>query len=113
MPLADLNPEEREVVKSCLRAAAEGPFFPDWEFATLFGVKRDEVKAILARWPDLDDSDETVACAINGSFNNLLGYPHRCEDIWAQFIPVTEQQLALIYSKWKGRVVRNYLDGFA
>jgi hypothetical protein len=112
MPLADLTPEEREVVKGCLRAAVEGPFFPEWEFSTLFGLKRDEVKVILASWPDLDDSDESVSCAINSSFNNLLGYPHRCEDIWPQFIPVTEQELARIYSKWKGRIVRNYFDGF-
>jgi hypothetical protein len=112
MPLADLSPEEREVVKDCLRAAVEGPFFPDWEFSTLFGLQRDEVKVILASWPDLDDSDESVSCAINSSFNNLIGYPHRCEDIWPQFIPVSEEELVRIYCKWKGRIVRNYFDGF-
>lgn len=113
MPLADLNAEERAVLKGCLRAAVEGPFFPEWEFSTLFGVTRDEVKHILEDWPDIDDGDESAACAINGSFNNLLGYPHHRQDIWSQFIPVTEEELARIYSKWKGRIVRNYLEGFA
>ncbi len=111
VPLADLNSEEREVVKCCLHAAAEGPFFPDWEFSTLFGLKRDEVKVILASWPNLDDSDESVSCAINGSFVNLLYYPHRCEDVWAQFIPVSAKQLEQIYDKWKGKIVRDYFDG--
>src|SRR5712691_11317146 len=39
--LANLDEKEREVVQECLRATVEGPFFPDWEFETIFGLKRD------------------------------------------------------------------------
>src|SRR3979409_1246734 len=108
MPLADLTPEEREVVKGCLRAAVEGPFFPDWEFSTLFGLKRVEVKVILGSWSDLDDSDKSVVYAINGSFVNLLYYPHGHEDIWPQFIPISAEELGQIYEKWRGKSVRDY-----
>jgi hypothetical protein len=111
MPLRDLDPEELEVVRDCLRSAAEGPFFPDWEFHTLFGLERAEVKSILKSWPNLNENDEAVVLAINNSFNNLLGYPHGLLDNWSDFIRVDSQELARIYTKWKGRSVRNYFDG--
>ena len=75
MPLANLEARERELVRRCLQAAVEGPFFPDWEFHALFGLERNEVKEVLESWPKLDDSTEIVQLAINNSFANLLGYP--------------------------------------
>lgn len=112
MPLRELDSEELEVVKDCLRAAVEGPFFPDWEFHTLFGLERAEVKSILKSWPNLNENDEAVVLAINNSFNNLLGYPHGLHDNWSDFIRVDSRELARIYMKWKGKSVRNYFDGF-
>src|SRR4029077_19527488 len=89
MPLSDLDQAEREVVRDCLRAAAEGPFFDDWEFHTLFGLKRDEVKNVLESWPNLDENNESVVLAINNSLNNLLGYPlHERNHEWPKFIAV-------------------------
>ena len=40
---------DSRVIGECLRAAVNGPFFPDWEFSTLFGLTRDEVRAV-ADW---------------------------------------------------------------
>ena len=65
MPLANLDEREREVVRECLRAAVDGPFFPDWEFSTIFGLTRDEVKQVLRSWPELNEADESVVRAIN------------------------------------------------
>jgi hypothetical protein len=112
MPLRDLNFQELEIVKDCLLAAVEGPFFPDWEFHTLFGLERVKLKSILQSWPDLDESDEAVVLAINNSFNNLLGYPHGMLDNWSDYIRVDSRELARIYAKWKGRSLSNYFDGF-
>ena len=70
MPLADLDDREREVVKECLRAAVESPFFPDWEFGTIFGLQRDDVRKVLLSWPELDEADETVVLAINNAMQN-------------------------------------------
>ena len=61
MPLADLSPEERNIVLECLRGAAEGPFFPDWEFQTLFGLTRKEVKDIADAWPTVNE-DTMILC---------------------------------------------------
>jgi hypothetical protein len=108
MALANLDEREREVVRQCLYAAVEGPFFPEWEFGIIFGLQRDEVRRILMSWPDLDENDESVVRAINNSFNNLLGYPTRNkQEIWSKFISVSGIELARIFDKWKGRAPRN------
>jgi hypothetical protein len=102
MSLADLNQKERGVVGECLRAAAEGPFFSDWEFSTLFGLTRDELGQVRSSWPHPDEQDEKVVRAINNSMNNLLGYPHRSDrQTWFAFISVDPSELAEILAKWK------------
>jgi hypothetical protein len=105
--LANLGVGEREVVRECLRAAVEGPFFPEWEFGTIFGLQRDEVRQVLLSWPDLNEADESVVRAINNSFNNLLCYPTRNkQEIWPKFISVSGMELAKIFDKWKARPPR-------
>ena len=74
MSLADLDERERDVVRRCLQAAVDGPFFPEWEFGTIFGLERDEVRRVLMSWPSLDETDDIVVRAINNSSNNHLGY---------------------------------------
>ena len=107
MSLANLDEREREVLRECLRAAVEGPFFPEWEFETIFGLKREEVRQVLLSWPQVDESNESTVRAINNSLNNLLGYPTRHKDeIWAKFISVSGMELAGIFDKWKDRPPR-------
>ncbi|MFH1746772.1 MAG: hypothetical protein ABIG44_06970 [Planctomycetota bacterium] len=111
MVLADLTPAERGVVWECLRAAAHGPFFPDCEFQTIFGLERSEVAAIADDAPNIDDTIEDVSLAINNSMNNLLGYPHRQEQVWAEWISVSGDEVARIFVKWRGNRPENYFDG--
>jgi len=47
MRLANLDERERDVVRQCLQAAVDGPFFPEWEFGIIFRLERDEVKQVL------------------------------------------------------------------
>lgn len=68
-----LTDRDVTVVGECLRAAADGPFVEEWEFQTLTGVERDEVRALAARWPDVPE-DEAYA-AVHGVLVNLTGYP--------------------------------------
>ena len=104
MPIGDLDEKEREVVRECLRAAVEGPFFPECEFETIFGLARDEVERVLLSWPKVDEADESVVLAINNSLNNLLGYPSpNKQELWSQFISIGPIGLARIFDKWKGR----------
>jgi hypothetical protein len=101
MSLQALTDAEKQVVFQCLRAASEGPFFPDWEFHTLFGLERHQLARIVAALPDIDDSDESVSLAIHNAMGNLLGYPHRETAAWSQFISVSEAEVSRIFDRWR------------
>jgi hypothetical protein len=109
MALSDLTDREQEIVLQCLKAAADGPFIPDCEFDNVFfGVTREELRDIAARWPAVDDvANRQVARAINDSMNNLLGYPHGEEEAWDDFIGVTRGVVRGIFRKWKDRHIRD------
>jgi hypothetical protein len=100
--LAALTEREKEVVFECLRAASDGPFFPNWEFATLFGLERAQLRRIAAAAPHIDDSHEDTVLAIHNTLANLLDYPHHHESAWSQFISVPEEEVSRVFSKWRG-----------
>lgn len=111
MSLKNLTKHEQEIVLCCLRASVDGPFFPDWEFSTLFGLSKDEVREVIQRWPINDNSDKTAKMAINGSLNNLLGYPHHEKEAWKEYIPATRKEVHSIFQKWRGEKIEGYFDG--
>ena len=84
-----------------LIAAARGPFFPDSEFGTLFGLERAEVASIADSFNSATPLTGDVALALNNAMNNLLGYPHGQEAAWAQWLTVTPAELQAIYSQWR------------
>jgi hypothetical protein len=93
-----LSEAERELVRRCLHAAVNGPFFPDWEFHALFGYTRDEVRRILAGWPDAKNEDQQRNVIIN-TLNNLLRYPHGETEAWNRDICSSEDDVAAILRK--------------
>lgn len=94
MSLDHLSDADKALVGRALRAAVDGPFFPEWEFHTLFGLMRSEVRAVADAWPNIDLTTENVALAVNNSLNNLLGYPHRQDSVWSQWISVDRLKLS-------------------
>jgi hypothetical protein len=77
-PLGKPGKLERVGVK-CLFAAANGEYFPDWEFETLIGAARSYVRRIAATWqsdsgPEIDAVNLAVVV-----LGNLAGYPHGME----------------------------------
>ncbi len=101
MSLAHLSDDERRIVGECLVAAVRGPFFPEWEFSTLFGLERSSVAAIAVDWPRVDEADPNVQRAINNAMANLLGYPHGCERDWHRFISADPGVVNRIFAKWR------------
>lgn len=99
---AKLTPEEQHVIYQCLRAAIEGPFFPDWELPALCGLSKKEVERLIALWPDVNHAQTATQAAINNSINTLLRYPHKKFDVWHEYISVDPTQLAVIIQKWRG-----------
>jgi hypothetical protein len=107
MALTNLDANELTVVRECLLAAVESSWFPDWEFDTLFGLSREQVRAVLNTWPTVDESTEVVQIAINNSMNNVLGYPSQDKDReWSTLISVQHCEVMRIFDKWKGRPAR-------
>jgi hypothetical protein len=88
-----LGDADKAVVGQALRAGVDGPFFPEWEFHTLFGLARSEVRAVADAWPNVDSMDANVALAINNSLVNLVGYPHGQDSAWSQWISVGPPKL--------------------
>lgn len=98
-----MNDDEADVlvIGQCLRAAADGPFFPDWEFHTLFGFEREELRRIADRWPHWDDEIEQQD-AVNATLNNLLHYPHQRWNAWHDYIGPVSSEVAALYARWRG-----------
>ena len=95
-----LTDREADIVRAALRASVEGPFFPDWEFQTLMGVERDEMRSVLDAWPQVTDA-EIADLAINNAFNNLIGYPHDEWEAWARYSDANREELARVFSRWR------------
>jgi hypothetical protein len=94
-----LSSEDVKIIGDCLVAAVEGPFFPDWEFHTLFGLERADVARVLRSWPNISVEDETADLAVKNALGNLAGYPHG-EDL-SRFVFATPERLLEILRKWK------------
>ena len=102
MDLCRLSDDDKTLVGQVLHAAVDGPFFPEWEFHTLFGLMRSEVRAVADAWPNVDLTSEEVTLAINNSLNHLLGYPHRKHSVWSQWISASPAQLDDLLSRLRG-----------
>ena len=111
MPYNDLHESDRLLIGKCLRAAADGPFFPDWEFQTLFGLDRGEVRNVADMWPELDPTNNDVILAINNALNMLQMYPIKTTpQEWDQWIGEPKAQLWSTLSRWRGEVPDSNFD---
>jgi len=97
-----LGPDDVALVAACLLASDEGPFFPDWEFHTLFGVERGELRSVRMRWPNVSLAEETVYLSVMNSIAHLLGYPHGEEEALLRYVPEGQDRIRQLGDKLKG-----------
>jgi hypothetical protein len=97
MSTVNLTSDEIEILRQCLRAAADGPFFPEWEFQTLIGASREEVRALISQTA-LDREERAVDIATS-TLNNLLGYPHGAEKVLRSFVSASSAELKGLLEK--------------
>jgi hypothetical protein len=96
--VASLTENEHGLIRECLRATADGPFFPDWEFSTIMGVDRETVRKVGQDWPERTVPQVDFQCAVQNALNNLIGYPHKLDDVWSEYISASPTQVrALLY----------------
>ena len=94
-----LSAEETNLIAQCLWAAANGPFFPDWEFHSLIGLERSEVLEVSQEWPSTSDANRQEL-AVDNVLNNLLGYPVDMKE-WPAYISYSRDQVASAFSHWR------------
>ncbi|MBZ9749495.1 hypothetical protein K7W42_01330 [Deinococcus sp. HMF7604] len=82
-----LSPEDRQLIKGCLEAIASEVFIDADEFETVSGASWEDLQALRAAYPEVDDDDQGVELALHGAMLNLLFYPHRQEARWHEFVP--------------------------
>src|SRR3954447_24759420 len=71
----NLQPDDVEIIGRLLVEVVGGPYFPEWEFQTLFGLTRFEVRNVADIWPHTTDPDRAADVVIQ-SLSQLRGYPH-------------------------------------
>jgi len=91
---------DRDVYREVLTASAHGPFFPEEAFSTLFGLERAVVASIARTFSDTTPIDGDIALALGNGLGNLLGYPHRCEAVWSQWISIPPTELSAVLARF-------------
>lgn len=99
MGLQHCSDADRRIIRECLAAAVEGPFFPEWEFHTLFGLQRGEVARVLQAWPQTSERDPDTDLAVKNAIGNLLGYPHGVK--LAKYVSASEAELDELLERWE------------
>jgi hypothetical protein len=96
-----LDPAEVRVIGECLRAAVDGPFFPDWEFPILIGPNRPDMRAIMEAWPAQTVDDVAFFEAVRWVITSLMIYPHGYRDdaVWQFYISADIREVDRIF--WK------------
>ena len=97
--MLELNDEDKRIIAECLRAASEGPFFPDWEFPSLMGAEREEVKQLLDKIPNIDWNDDQNKTILINCLNNILGYPHQLDVELGRYLSVDIERVEGIIAK--------------
>ena len=95
-----LNATQLDHIGECLSAAVHGPFFPDGEFCTLFGLTREEVCAVANEWP-LVTSHERTRVAVGATLNNLCGYPSKHLDKWDEYLSLPRESVPDLIQAWR------------
>lgn len=93
-PLPPLSSKDLRIIRQCLRAAVDGPFFPDWEFETLIGAEQSEIAELIER-PDADLIPDRMLSAVTNVLVNLVGYPHQLQYTygWGAYIDATPESV--------------------
>ncbi|MEQ9258729.1 MAG: hypothetical protein RIG84_06500 [Roseovarius sp.] len=76
---------------------ADGPFVEDWEFSSVIGVERKELRKLFEDKSALDLEGDAAWIAKN-CVNNLIGYPHGMDDLLQHRFGLTQPELENLWS---------------
>src|SRR4051812_36283830 len=98
---------EVDVICQCIALVTDGPTFEDWEFQTLFGRTRDEVRAVGASLSSGGSKTRDMVVAVSNVLVNLRGYPGGERD-WAKWVLVPSSLAFATLEHWLNE---NYIAG--
>ena len=98
--IGSLEPDDVSLIGACLDAVVKGPFFPDWEFGTLFGLSRDDVRAVAKAWPQ-NAAEPDTELAVRNTFANLFGYPHGQERELEEMVSASAERMREVWDRIK------------
>src|SRR5687768_9305655 len=99
-PFQRLSDSDKRAIREALCAMAYGPFIEDWELPLRCHVDRAGYRAIVGKWPDLDDArpgpvsevGASVYYAINGALN-VCCHAYEMEAApWEEWFTVSREQ---------------------
>jgi hypothetical protein len=80
MAILNIQEEDKDRILSLIKLSLREEVFPDWEFSTLIGERKNFWEDLLKdpKWINWDD--ENFQFFVNNIINNLLWYPHWLDD---------------------------------
>jgi hypothetical protein len=99
MTLAALTQHELEVVHRSMVGTFQ---YLEFDFEARLGVSQENMRDLLGRWPDVDDTDDNgIAClAINNALNDLLHGVGISDDAAIELTGANRSEMYRIYKKW-------------
>lgn len=71
-----INENEDKIIFECIKIVTTEEIIPQKDFSSIFNESKEELHEILSNWDNLSITSEGVLSAINGTLNNIVGFPH-------------------------------------
>lgn len=91
-----LSSDEVEIVRQCLVAVAEGPFFSDDDAEILMGSSKREFCRVSRAWPRVNPSEASLVSII---LLNIVMYPHGRGAAWSRYIAASPSEVDVLRKK--------------
>jgi hypothetical protein len=101
MYFSQLNECEKQVVLDCMTAILKSGEL-EFEFQTRLGIDEEELKKVIAKFPDIDDSieDSNETLAINNCLNEICHGIKFTKDKWEKYFYYDIDKIREVYKKW-------------
>lgn len=109
-----LDNSELDFIRRAMIAAADGGFFPDREFPTLFGIERADLLQVIEQWPEPEACGDRLRAAVVGSLNHLSELPHALEKELLAHLPEGREAISEMMKRGEAfvrtREIQNQLN---
>jgi hypothetical protein len=105
MSIKTLSEQDRGAILQCIRVIADSQLIEDWEMRARLGVNRETLRNIIARWPNVDDSDvgSDDFLAISNCLNEICHGLRISKQDWDEGFTVTRSQVLESCLHWSGQ----------